>query len=123
MGYAICVVLGVVAGFLCTAAVAAYGRKKRAKRRREKNQKRKFEFSKLILLLVLSTYFVGVFVGIKVVFIDVSQLGAVLAFIGTPTATAIAFYCWKAKAENLFKIKRDHPDASDVPLDLNNIVP
>lgn len=123
MGYIICIALGVVAGFLCMVAIAAHDRRKRPKRRREKNQKQKFEFSKLVLLLVLSTYFVGVFVGIKVVFIDVSQLGAVLAFIGTPTATTIAFYCWKAKAENLIKIKKNHPEVSEVPLDLNNIVP
>lgn len=127
MGYAICIVLGVVAGFICTAIIASRGRKKRPKRRRDndKGEKRKasFEFSKLVLLLVLSTYFVGVFVGIKVVLIDVSQVGAVLAYIGAPTATAIAFYCWKAKAENIIKIKQEHPDVVENPVDLNNITP
>lgn len=74
-----------------------------------------------MLLLVLSTYFIGVFVGIKIVFIDVSQLGVVLAFIGTPTAAAIAFYCWKAKAENILKIKQENPEITEGPIDLNNI--
>ncbi|MBU5438273.1 hypothetical protein KQI42_09650 [Tissierella sp. MSJ-40] len=86
-----------------------------------KGKKKKFEFSKTILLLVLSTYFVGVFVGVKIVFIDFSQLGVVLAFIGTPTAAAIAFYCWKAKAENILKIKQENPEISGSPLDFNDI--
>lgn len=85
--------------------------------------KRKFEFVKIILLLVLFTYFVGVYIGAKIVLIDFSQLGVLLAFIGTPTAAAIGFYCWKAKAENTIKIKKDNPvETEGTTVDLNNII-
>lgn len=70
----------------------------------------------------LGTYFVGVFIGAKVVLIDFSQLGVWLAFIGTPTVAAIGFYVWKAKAENIIKYKKDNPAETDgIPVDLNNI--
>lgn len=83
---------------------------------------RKPEFSKIVLVLVLLTYFVGVFIGVKISLIDISQLGVLLAYIGTPTAAAIGFYCWKAKAENLIKIKRENPEETQgIPIDLNNI--
>lgn len=83
---------------------------------------RKLEFSKIVLALVLLTYFVGVFIGVKVSLIDISQLGVLLAYIGTPTAAAIGFYCWKAKAENIVKIKKDNPEETKgIPVDLNSI--
>lgn len=82
----------------------------------------KLEFSKIVLVLVLLTYFVGVFIGVKISLIDVSQLGALLAYIGTPTAAAIGFYCWKAKAENIVKIKKNNPEETKgIPIDLNSI--
>lgn len=84
--------------------------------------RRKLEFSKIVLVLILLTYFVGVFVGVKVSLIDISQLGVLLAYIGTPTAAAIGFYCWKAKAENIVKIKKDNPEETQgIPIDLNSI--
>lgn len=83
---------------------------------------RKPEFSKMVLGAVLLTYFAGVFIGVRASFIDISQLGILLAYIGTPTAAAIGFYCWKAKAENIVKIKRDNPEETQgIPVDLNNI--
>lgn len=113
MVYSIVFLLGVIMGVVCVWLVLMYNG--------QSGQKRKLEFSKLLLLLVLSTYFIGTAVGLIVVFIDVTQLGAVLAFIGAPTATAIAFYCWKAKAENLIKIKREYPEMLDSALDLENL--
>ena len=84
--------------------------------------RRKLEFSKIVLGLVLLTYFVGVFIGVKVSLIDISQLGVLLAYRGTPTAAAIGFYCWKAKAENIVKIKKDNPEETQgIPIDLNSI--
>lgn len=84
--------------------------------------RRKLEFSKIVIALILLTYFVGVFVGVKVSLIDISQLGVLLAYIGTPTAAAIGFYCWKAKAENIVKIKKDNPEETQgIPIDLNSI--
>ena len=75
--------------------------------------KKKLEFSKLILSFVLFTYFIGVYVGIKAVSVDVNQLAVLLTFIGTPTASAIGFYCWKAKNENVLKIKNTENDLND----------
>lgn len=87
----------------------------------EPKERRKVEFSKLILALVLMTYFVGVGVGVKVALIDMTQLGALLAFIGAPTAAAIGFYAWKAKAENIIKIKKNNPEeAAGFSVDLND---
>ncbi len=83
---------------------------------------RKLEFSKIVLVCVLFTYFVGVFIGVKISLIDITQLGVLLAYIGTPTAAAIGFYCWKAKAENIIKIKRDNPEETKgIPVNLNSI--
>ncbi len=83
---------------------------------------RKLEFTKIVLVCVLITYFVGVFIGVKISLIDITQLGVLLAYIGTPTAAAIGFYCWKAKAENIVKIKRDNPEETKgIPVDLNSI--
>jgi hypothetical protein len=91
-------------------------------REEQPKSKRKFEYSKFILTLVLLTYFVGVYVGVKVVFEDSSYLTLLFAFIGTPTATAIGFYTWKAKAENIVKLKNAHPEITQgQPIDLNNI--
>lgn len=82
----------------------------------------KAEFSKIIIAAVLITYFVGVIIGVKVVLTDITQLGVLLAYIGTPTAAAIGFYCWKAKAENIMKIKREYPNETQgISVDLNNI--
>lgn len=100
-------------------------RKRRAVPKAEAPRKpRKVEFVKIIVFVVLLTYFVGVYIGAKIVFIDFSQLGVLLAFIGTPTAAAIGFYCWKAKAENIIKIKKDNPEETEgIPVDVNNIMP
>ena len=97
---------GAVAG--AVAAAAAQGKEKQPKT----------EFSKIVLLLVMATYFVGLIVGIRIVLLDTGQLSALLLYIGGPTTTAIAFYSWKAKAENLLKIQKENPEA---PIDFNNI--
>ena len=54
--------------------------------------------------------------------IDYTQYSTLAMLVGAPTATAIGFYAWKAKAENVIKIKNENPEATkDVPIDLNNI--
>lgn len=36
--------------------------------------------------------------------------------------TTVALYCWKAKAENIIKIKKGYPEETkDISVDLNNI--
>ena len=86
--------------------------------------RRKIECSKLVLWAVLCTYFAGFGVGVWAVVLDVSQLGVFLAYVGTPTATVIGFYSWKAKAENVVKIKKANPEETEgMPVDLNNVQP
>ena len=117
------VVGGAAAVFILFLIVNSTNRKQRKQNAAQTlKAPRKLEFSKIVLVLVLLTYFVGVFIGVKVSLIDVSQLAALLAYIGTPTAAAIGFYCWKAKAENIVKIKKDNPEETHgIPVDLNSI--
>lgn len=89
-----------------------------------KQNRRKTECSKLVLWAVLCTYFAGFGVGVWAVVLDASQLGVFLAYVGTPTATVIGFYSWKAKAENVVKIKKANPEETEgMPVDLNNVQP
>lgn len=120
----VALVVGGAAAVFILFLVVNSGNKKQRKQNATQTLKspRKLEFSKIVLVLVLLTYFVGVFIGVKVSLIDVSQLAALLAYIGTPTAAAIGFYCWKAKAENIVKIKKDNPEETQgIPVDLNSI--
>ena len=114
MFYLLCLAGGIIAGFF----VSALFLRKRLKRKKRSRERWKTEFSKIIIMLVMLTYFVGLIVGIQIVLLDPSQLSALLAYIGGPTTTAIAFYCWKAKAENLIKIKKNDPESM---IDFNNI--
>lgn len=66
----------------------------------------KTEFSKIVLGAVMLLYFAGAIFGGYVVMQDSSLLPELLAYIGAPTAVAIGFYAWKAKAENVVKISR-----------------
>lgn len=133
MGYLFSVAAGLIGGI---AAVLLIERRRSNKRRRarsraanaagdEKGTAGKIEFSKLFLSAVLLTYFAGFALGVWVVVtIDPSQLGVLLAYVATPTAVAIGFYSWKAKAENVVKIKKANPAETDgIPVDLNNIQP
>lgn len=118
-------IAGIVAGVAVAFLIAYIVTKQRAHRHKVNGNspgKRKMEFSKILVFLVLGTYFIGVYIGAKIVFIDFSQLGVLLAFIGTPTGIAIGFYTWKAKAENIIKIKKENPEETEgIPVDLNNI--
>jgi hypothetical protein len=62
------------------------------------------EFSKIVLGSVMLLYFAGAIFGGYIVMQDSSLLPELLAYIGAPTAVAIGFYAWKAKAENIIKI-------------------
>lgn len=68
-------------------------------------------FTKWLVAAMMATYFFGVVYGAVFCFCAGAYLGEYLAFIGTPTATAIGFYCWKAKAENLLKMRAEAPEA------------
>jgi hypothetical protein len=71
---------------------------------------KKREFSKIILALVMVTYFFGVIIGGYVVLTSAEQLQYLLAYIGAQVAVAIGFYAWKAKGENIEKIRGSHDD-------------
>ena len=132
MGYVFAVAAGLIGGI---AALALIERRQYRKRRHarsraaqtvkeEKGTARKIEFSKLVLSAVLLTYFAGFGLGFWAVLVAISQLGVFLAYVGTPTATFIGFYSWKAKAENVVKIKKANPTETEgLPVDLNNIQP
>lgn len=66
----------------------------------------KHNFTKLIIALVMLTYFSGAGIGIYMVVKEPTLLGELLTYIGVPTSTAIGFYAWKAKAENVIKIRQ-----------------
>lgn len=74
---------------------------------------KKFEFSKLILCLVMLTYFVGLIFGVYIItelaernttYISTALCG-LFSYIGAPVAVSIGFYSYKAKAENVEKIR------------------
>ena len=71
---------------------------------------KKWEFSKLVLGAVMLLYFAGAVFAAVIVCEERSALGELLAYIGAPTATAIGFYAWKAKSENVIKITKDIED-------------
>ena len=122
MKYIICGILGVILGFFIFGLLC---RNANIRRKIKKVGKKKFtppNFTKLVLVAVLLTYFIGLYIGIKIVLIDYSQFGVFATYIATPTTTVIALYCWKAKAENLVKIKQGYPEETkDIAVDLNNI--
>ena len=119
MQYLISAAAGLVGGI---AAVLLFGRRRSRRRTGSKEERRKIECSKMVLWAVLMTYFAGFIVGARAVVLDPSQLGVFLAYVGT--ATVIGFYSWKAKAENVVKIKQANPAATEgMPVDLNNIQP
>lgn len=75
---------------------------------------RRLEFSKIILALVIFSYFIGLGFGMiiiwkilgtgNVTYISTSLCG-LFSYIAAPVAVAIGFYSNKAKAENVEKIK------------------
>ncbi len=127
MKYFLCGVLGcaigsLLFGFLCVAAGRHRNRKFKVKGKNRKGLP-KPNFTKAVLVAVLCTYFVGLYVGIRVTLADYSQFGVLATYIAAPTTTVIALYCWKAKAENIIKIKQGHPKETEgAPVDLNNIM-
>ncbi|MDE6032130.1 MAG: hypothetical protein K2G32_10960 [Oscillospiraceae bacterium] len=74
-------------------------------------------YTKALVAAVMGTYFFGVVYGAVLVFLSRDHLGEYFAYIGAPTAAAIGFYCWKAKAENMIKMRAELPkgDRDDSP--------
>lgn len=86
-------------------------------------------FSKSIMSLMVLLYFVGALLGTILVVIaaivdmgnksslDSSMFIAYATYLGGPTATAIGFYAWKSKAENVLKIGKSFQANSTEVLD------
>lgn len=93
----------------------------------KKRKKRTFEFSKIILALVIVSYFIGLVFGMYVIvsmvkakdFIYIATaLCGLFTYIATPVSVALGFYSNKAKAENIEKIKGNTIQNSiKIPLD------
>lgn len=74
-------------------------------------KRKKIEFSKLVITLLVSTYFVGLilgmFIAIRLIIVDttnsVSALVALLSYIGGTNAISIPFYLRKSEHENIHK--------------------
>ena len=107
MKYILCGILGVVLGFLIFYLLFRIVNRKQLFKRESAKKRGKPTFTKVVLVAVLFTYFVGLYIGIRVTLIDYSQFGVLATYIATPTTTVIALYCWKAKAETLLKSSRD----------------
>jgi len=122
MKYLICVVTGVFFGFLIFCLLFRIANKKRYCKKQGVEKMFRPNFTKAVLVAVLFTYFIGLAIGIKVTLTDFSQFGVLATYIAAPTTTVIALYCWKAKAENLVKIKQGYPKETEgMTVDLNNI--
>lgn len=122
MKYLICVIMGVLFGFFIFCLLFISVNKRQRSRKQDKGKKEKLNFTKAVLVSVLLTYFIGLVIGIKVTLIDISQFGVLATYIAAPTTTVIALYCWKAKAENMVKIKQGYPKETEgIPVDLNNM--
>lgn len=101
-----------------------YMRKRRQKRKKEATEhpEKKFGATKVIIFSILTTYYIAFAIGVWVVVVkDVYQLSVLLTFVGGVTAFAVAFYCWKAKAENLLKIKAANPELMGTLSDFSNM--
>lgn len=84
---------------------------------------KKNTFTKSIMSVVVLLYFIGAIIGTGLVLlaaivnikyetsIDTAMFIAYAAYLGGPTATAIGFYAWKSKAENILKIQHSNPES------------
>lgn len=88
----------------------------------QEHPERKTSATKIIIFSILATYYIAFAVGVWVVVTkDFYQLSVLLTFVGGVTAAAVAFYCWKAKAENLLKIKAAYPELSGTLSDFSSM--
>lgn len=105
-GFALCAFLA----FLYNLRTIAAARRRR-KREVKENPEKKTQATKIIVFSIMITYYIAFAVAVWVVVAkDIYQLSSLLTFTGGVAAFAVAFYCWKSKAENLEKIKKGNPD-------------
>lgn len=123
------VILSFMAGFLAcfitilvlNSRAVSNTRRKRRKERQEHPEK-KVQATKVIVFSILVTYHLAFLLGVWVVIVkDFYQLSVLLTFVGSVSVLAVAFYCWKSKAENLLKIKQALPDTPASLSDFSNM--
>lgn len=118
-----------IAGFMscfliCIICNLPYIQRKLRQRKAEiqKNPDKKITTTKVVLFSILFTYYAAFVLAMYVIiFRDVSELPNLLTFVGGATVFAVAFYCWKAKAENLEKIKNRSPEMESSLSDFSNL--
>lgn len=123
------VILSFMAGFLAcfitilvlnSRAVSNAHRKRR--KERQEHPEKKVQATKVIVFSILVTYHLAFLLGVWVVIVkDFYQLSVLLTFVGSVSVLAVAFYCWKSKAENLLKIKQALPDTPASLSDFSNM--
>lgn len=125
MKYILFFIIGFILAFaVMYVANLPYMRKKRQKRREEAREhpEKKFGATKVIIFSILITYYIAFAIAVWVVVTkDIYQLSVLLTFVGGVTAFAVAFYCWKAKAENLLKIKAANPELMGTLTDFSSM--
>jgi len=111
-------ILSFISGFICALALlfllnmrAVVAARVRHKRKIREHPEKKTQATKIIVFSVMATYYIAFAVAVWVVLRkDIYQLSTLLAFVGSVAVFAVAFYCWKSKAENLEKIKQNNPE-------------
>ena len=118
-----------LAGVITCAAVLALvnaSNISRNRRRRVMERKRhpekKLQATKIIVFSIMVTYYAAFILGVWVVICkDFYQLATLLTFVGGVSVIAVAFYCWKSKAENLLKIRKEEPELGGSLSDIANL--
>ena len=115
-------------GITCTALMALVNAnnisKSRRRRKIERRQhpEKKLQATKIIVFSIMITYYAAFMLGMWVViFKDFYQLATLLTFVGGVSVIAVAFYCWKSKAENLLKIRKEEPELGGSLSDIANL--
>lgn len=122
-------VITFLAGVITCAAIVALvnaSNINRSRRRRAMEKKRhpekKLQATKIIVFSIMVTYYAAFILGVWVVICkDFYQLATLLTFVGGVSVIAVAFYCWKSKAENLLKIRKEEPELGGSLSDIANL--
>lgn len=67
-------------------------------------------YSKVIETIFMIIYLYGIAIGTWAVLQDSSLIDSLLVYIGGSTTIATSFYFWKAKNENMIKLKKENPN-------------
>ena len=113
----------ITCAFFMVLANARNINKARRRRRieRKRHPEKKLQATKIIVFSIMVTYYAAFALGVWVViFKDFYQLATLLTFVGGVSVIAVAFYCWKSKAENLLKIRKEEPELG-VSLSMSDI--